>query len=325
MIKKVKIEEALGKPLLHDITGIFPGGFKGVMFERGHIIGQEDIDKLKDIGKNHVYVGDLGPGLVHEEDAALDLAKEVCGPGTYFTKPREGKIDIKAQSKGLLKINIGGLNAINSLGDYTIATVYNNNRQDIDDKLAGLRIVPLWTDQALVDRAIDLARKHFPIFEIRPFERLKVGTIITGSEIYYGRVKDAFEPVLRRKFSYFDTDILGFVKCPDDKSYIKEAMEEFLAQDVDLIVFTGGMSVDPDDLTPSVIKEASDRFIIQGVPIQPGNMLTLAMKGQTYLLGVPGASMHAQITSLDMVLPRIYAKEYLKREDFTVLGEGGLY
>lgn len=325
MIKKVPVEEAIGQALLHDITGIFPGGSKGVMFKRGHIIKDADIEKLKDIGKNNIYVGELEDGQVHEEDAALELARLVCGENTYYTDPKEGKVSIRAKEAGLLKINTTALNAINNLGDYTLATKYSNTRADKDQNIGGLRIVPLWTSEEIVERAKAICKESGPIFEVKKFQKLRIGNIITGSEVYYGRIEDAFEGVLRKKYEKYDCQILGFTKCPDEPTYIVDALDKYLEEGADLVVFTGGMSVDPDDLTPKIIKDNSDELIIQGLPIQPGNMLTLARKDQAYLLGVPGASIHSEITSLDMVLPRLFAREDLKRQDFTILGEGGLY
>lgn len=324
MIKKIKTEEAIGQPLLHDITGILESGFKGVVFKRNHIIKEEDIEALKDLGKDHVYVGDLDLDQVHEEDAVLEIKDLLGGENISTSEVSEGKVSLIADCDGVLVLNSQGLYEMNLVGDYTLATIKNFSPVKKGDKLCGARIVPLWTSRNQVDKAKDLAKTYQPIFQVYPYQALKVGIIITGDEVYTGRIKDRFEPVLRDKLGKFDADIIDVIKCPDDLEKIKEALAFYLSKDADLIIFTGGMSVDPDDLTPTAIKNSGAKMIIQGLPVQPGNMLTIGDLDGKILIGVPGATMHAPITSFDFALPRIFAKIQLKREDFIKMGEGGL-
>lgn len=324
MVNKIRVEDAIGLPLLHDITGILKSGFKGVVFRRNHIIGEEDVEVLKDLGKDHIYVGELESDEVHEEDAAIALAPLVSGENTSYSEPTEGKINLISDVDGLLEINSAGLKAINSIGDYTIASLPNYMEVKQDQKFAGLRIVPLWTKDSVVDEAKAIAKEHSPIFKVRPYGRLKVGIIITGSEVYYGRIVDLFEPVLRRKLGKYEADIIDVVKCPDELDWIIDAAKKILSEGADLIIFTGGMSVDPDDLTPTVIKSLADELITQGVPMQPGNMLTIGRAGEAFLIGVPGASIHANVTSFEVLLPKLFAGVEITREDMNALGEGGL-
>lgn len=324
MIKKIKTEDGVGYPLLHDITGILPDGFKGVVFKRNHIIKESDIEKLKDLGKEHIYVGELEEHQVHEEDAILELAPLIVGENIEYKKPSEGKISLKASSDGLFVIDSKGLQDINLVGDYTLATIPNYYKVRKGQNLVGARIVPLFTDREIVDKAKNIAENHKYIFQVKKFENLKVGIIITGDEVYYGRIQDKFEKVLRRKLSDYDCEILDVKFCPDDLEKIQEALDFYLENDADLVIFTGGMSVDPDDLTPTAIRNSKAEMIFQGVPIQPGNMLTVGKLENTYLVGVPGASINAPITSFDILLPRLFAKVEIKREDFMKMGEGGL-
>lgn len=324
MLKKVKVEEALGKPLFHDLTAILEDGFKGVAFKRGHIVKEEDIERLKNIGKENLFVGELEEGFVHEEDAIKEVADFLIGENITYKAPSEGKIGFKAKSNGLFVINRKGLLALNNEGDYTFATIPSYTKVDKGDNLVGGRIVPLFTKKEEVENIKKIGEKYSPIFEVKKFHKLKVGVIITGNEIYTGRIDDLFEPIIRNKLSDYDAEIIGVHKCPDDMNYIENIAEKYLKDGADLIVFSGGMSVDPDDITPSTIKDISDKLIIQGMPVQPGNMLTVGLKGETYLVGVPGASIHSKFTSFDIFLPRFFAKLDLKKEDFTELGEGGL-
>lgn len=324
MIKKVRTEDAIGQPLLHDITGILAGGFKGVMFKRNHVISKDDIETLKNIGKDHIYVGELSPDQVHEDDAAIALAPLVSGDNIKFDSPSEGKISLSSSVDGLLLVNTEALDGINSVGDYTIASLPNYMEVNEGQKLAGLRIVPLWTSKEIVENAIEITRTHGKIFNVLPYRKLKVGIVITGSEIFHGRIKDLFEPIVTPKIERFGGEIIGVEKCPDDLDIIMNTATKFLNSGAELIVFSGGMSVDPDDLTPTAIRELSDSFINQGVPLQPGNMLTIGYKGNCVLVGVPGASIHAPVTSFDVVLPRIFAGLKIVAEDLTILGDGGL-
>ena len=323
-MRKILVEDAVGQELCHDITGIFPDGKKGAMFKRGHIIRKEDIPLLLDIGKNHVFVWEPGAGEVHEDDAALAAAGAVCGDGVAFDeKPSEGKVQMYAERRGLFRVNRNALREINSIGDYTIACLPDLTDVAVGRKLGGIRIVPLVTSREIVDSLVKTAGGSSPVFTVLPYNKLKCGVIITGSEVYYGRIEDKFEPVMRKKLGRFDADFLGAVMCPDNLDMILSAITEFVANGAELILLTGGMSVDPDDLTPTAIRSCGARVVTRGVPMQPGNMLNIAYLGSTVLIGVPGASLHSPVTSLDVFLPRVFAGIEITPDDIPGLGEGG--
>ena len=322
-MKKIRVEDAIGQTLCHDLTGITDGK-KGVVFGRGHVIKPEDIPRLLDIGKNHVFIWEPEADEVHEEDAALAAAEAVCGPGVTADKtPSEGKILVYAASGGLFRVHREALRKINSTGDYTIACLPGMTGVQRGEKLGGIRIVPLVTKRENVEAVVKIARENFPVFTVLPYKKLRCGVIITGSEVYYGRIEDKFELIMRRKLENFSADYLGAVKCPDDLDMILEAIAGYKARGADLILLTGGMSVDPDDLTPTAIRSCGARVITQGMPIQPGNMLNIAYSDGTVLIGVPGASMHSPVTSLDVFLPRVFAGVEITRDDIPGLGEGG--
>ena len=323
-MRKIEVGEAVGQELCHDITGIFPDGKKGVMFKRGYVIESKDIPRLMDIGKNHVFVWEPDADEVHEDDAALAAAKAVCGDGISYDKIlSEGKSLMYAERRGLFHVNREALRKINSIGDYTITCLPDMTGVAEGQKLGGMRIVPLVTKRSNVDAAVKTASDNYPVFTVLPYKELKCGVIITGSEIYYGRIEDKFEPIMRKKLARFGADFLGAIKCSDDLDVILNAITEFRAKGADLILLTGGMSVDPDDLTPSAIRSCGARVITQGVPMQPGNMLTIAYLEDTVLIGVPGASMHSPVTSLDVFLPRVFAGIEITPDDIPGLGDGG--
>lgn len=322
-MRKITVEDAVGETLCHDMTGILEDGSKGVRFKRGHIIEHDDIPELLKIGKSHVFVWEPEADEVHEEDAGFSITRAVSGENVVYSGPSEGKFLISAASDGLFSVNSEALAAINAVDDFTIACRPGRTAVKKGDKLAGARIVPLVTKSDNVQEAVKIATDHFPVFSIKPFRPLKTGVIITGSEVYYGLIEDKFEAIMQKKLSKYKAEVLGYTKCPDELSVIMSAIENYMSQDAELILLTGGMSVDPDDLTPTAIRRSGARVITHGVPMQPGNMLMMGYLGKSMLIGVPGASMHSSVTSLDIFLPRIFAGEEILKEDITRLGEGG--
>lgn len=323
-MKKIHVKDAVGHALFHDMTAIMEGGFKGPRFKRGHIVTEEDIPVLLDMGKEHIFVWEENPDLVHEEDAAREVLEAACGENLEIGGPSEGKFAPRATCDGLFVLNREGLSAINHVPDYTFATLRRATPVCAGQAVAGCRIVPLVTTKERLRQAIEAARAHFPVFEVLPYKPLKTAILVTGGEIYSGRIQDAFEPILKKKLSAYGVVPEKAVICPDDAEFIEKRAREALEAGAELVLMTGGMSVDPDDVTPTVIRRVSEEFLFQGMPVQPGNMLTVGKVGGAYLVGVPGASMHAPVTSLDIFLPRIFAGLPFGAEDAVELGEGGL-
>ncbi|MCR5301374.1 MAG: molybdopterin-binding protein [Lachnospiraceae bacterium] len=321
-MEKVRVEEAVGLSLCHDITAMTPG-FKGPLFKRGHVIADEDIEKLLDIGKRHVYVGEIGPDLVHEEDCAIRLAAAVPVSGAHYEGPSEGKVLLISDTRGMLRVDTGLLERINLIGDITIAAMPDHSRIEEGDRLASMRIVPLFTKEIQIAEAEKLCSETL-LIKLLPYLEKTAGIIITGSEIYSGRIKDRFENVARQKLSYFPGKVLEAKICDDDTDMIIAAARELMDRGADLLVFSGGMSVDPDDLTPGAIKRLGADIVSYGVPSQPGNMTLVAYIGDIPVLGVPGAAIHLPTTVFDVLLPQIYTGQKFTKRDLVRLGEGGL-
>lgn len=323
-MKKVKVEDAVGMVLAHDLTKIVPGEFKGAAFKKGHIIKPEDIDKLKDMGKNHINVMELTENDIHEDDAAIRIGTAISGEGVYMTEPSEGKVTVKAKERGLLKINVEGLEAINDIDLIIVSTLHNNTVVEKDQAVAGTRIIPLTTEKEKIEKIEKICEELGKIVSVKKLNPLKAGIIVTGSEVYHGRITDKFGPVLEEKMKFYGGDVLGIKYAPDDFEMILDAINSFLEQGADIILTSGGMSVDADDVTPTAIRSASDKVITYGSPVLPGAMFMVAYKGDTPILGVPACGMYHRITALDLVLPRIMAGELISRKDITSLGHGGL-
>lgn len=321
-MKKIPVEQAVGMELCHDITEM-NAHFKGVAFPRGHIIRQEDIAHLLDIGKKTVFVWEEQAGEIHEDDCARRLAAMAPVEGAHYEGPAEGKVLLIADQRGMFRVNRPLLDRINAIGDITICTLPDHYPVEPGARLASMRIVPLVTKQEQIQQAEDLCRDT-RLLDLRPYQSRKIGVIITGSEIYHGRIQDRFEPVVRKKMAQYPSQILGVRLCDDDLDMIVQAARDFLDQGADFLIFTGGMSVDPDDLTPAAIRRLGADIVTHGVPAQPGNMTLVAYLGQVPILGVPGAAIKLPTTIFDVLLPQIFAGDKLTREDLRNLEDGGL-
>lgn len=323
-MKQIRIEDAVGYILSHDVTKIVPGEFKGRLFKKGHIIKEEDIEKLLDIGKEHIYVWEPKENELHENDAATRIKDLVLGEGcTISEEIKEGKIDFFADRQGVLKINKDLLLKLNMVGEIIVSTMHNNTPVKKGEKIGATRVIPLIINEEKIIEAENLIReKIIRVEEIKP---KKAVLITTGNEVYKGRIKDAFLPVMEEKLGYYGSEIIRQVILPDDKEMISENIIKAIEEDkVDVVICTGGMSVDPDDVTPSAIKDCNGEIVTYGAPVLPGAMFLLAYYKNTPILGVPSCAMYAKRTILDLVLPRVLADEKLTFEDIASYGNGGM-
>ena len=324
-MKLMKTEEAVGQVLCHDITQIIKGVTKDAVFRKGHVIKEEDIPVLLSVGKDHIYIWENNENMLHENDAAQILYDMCKNDHMRPSEVKEGKIELIAECDGLLKIKTEKLNAVNALGEMMIASRHGNFPVKAGDKLAGTRIIPLVIEKEKMKRAKEVAGDE-PIFEIKPFLKKKAGIVTTGNEVYYGRIQDTFTPVIEEKLSEYDVEIIGHELSDDNPEHITAGIEKLLKEGANMVICTGGMSVDPDDKTPLAIRNTGADMVTYGAPVLPGAMFLLAYYGENNIpiMGLPGCVMYSKRTIFDLVLPRVMAGEVLKKEDIDVLGEGGL-
>jgi len=323
MYKSVPVEKAVGMVLGHDVTRIVPGEFKGRAFKKGHVIRKEDIPMFLDIGKKHVYIIDLKDDFVHENDAALRIAKASSGHGITLTEPSEGRINFVSEKSGLLKINVEALKKINTIEDIVLATLHSNQQVGQGTSVAGTRIIPLAVHDNKIRNVEKICSDTFPVISIKPFRSLKIGLITTGSEVYSGRIEDKFGPVVKTKFAELGCEVIKQVFVSDDIKLTVDAIQQLIGEGVDLVAVTGGMSVDPDDQTPASIRAAGGKVLIYGVPVFPGAMFMLAHIGIIPVVGLPGCIMYYRANIFDLIIPRIAAGENVTREEVVSLGHGG--
>ncbi|MCR4817805.1 MAG: molybdopterin-binding protein [Fretibacterium sp.] len=324
-MKLMKTEDAVGQVLCHDITQIIKDVKKGPAFRKGHIITEEDIPILLSLGKDNIYIWEMDENRVHENEAAMILWDICRSEGMNHSEVKEGKVEIIAGREGLLKVNHELLNKLNSLGEMMIASRHGNFAVRPGDVIAGTRIIPLVIEKEKLERARETAAGS-PVFRILPFLHKKAGIVTTGNEVYHHRISDTFTPVVEEKLAEFGAEITGRETSPDDPEMEIACIRRLLDKGADMILCTGGMSVDPDDRTPFAIRCVADEVVTYGAPVLPGAMFMLAYRGKEHIpiMGLPGCVMYAKRTVFDLVLPRIMAGEVLKKADIDSLGQGGL-
>jgi molybdenum cofactor synthesis domain-containing protein len=324
-MKSIETKNALGLTICHDITEIIVGEHKKVAFKRGHVVRSEDIPHLLRLGKEHLFVwSDNQEGWLHEDEAARRITAAISGPGVVSGAPAEGRINLKSSRRGLAVIDLDLLEEINSVPDVTVATIHTMREVTEGRLLAGTRVVPLCVPETAIEKVEELCLARPPLITVRPFESRRIGVVATGGEVYHGRVKDGFGPILKEKFAHWGGEIIAQTLTPDDPQEIARAIEKMIDAGAAIVAVTGGMSVDPDDKTPAAIRTVSTEIVTYGAPVYPGAMFMLGYRGDIAVMGLPGCVMYARASIFDLIAPRIMAGLRLSRRDFIHLAHGGL-
>ncbi len=323
-MKVVPVRESVGMFLAHDMTQIIPGEFKGAAFKKGHIVQEEDVPRLLNMGKEHIAIIEFNDGTIHEDDAALRLGQAASGIGVEYVGASEGKATMTATQSGLLKINVPVLQEINELGEMMMATLHTDTMVTKGTLVGSTRIIPLSIENEKLIKMEELCARSKPIVEVLPLKKFKVGVVTTGNEIFYGRIEDKFGDVIREKFAELGSEVFKQVFSRDDSDMIAKCILGLIEEGADIITVTGGMSVDPDDVTPEGIGKTGAKFVSYGAPTLPGAMFLLSYLGDVPVLGLPGCIMYSHRTVFDLVVPKLMVGERLTPKDISKLGHGGL-
>lgn len=325
MIKTIKLKDAVGTKLAHDITEIRPGEFKGAAFQKGHTVCNEDLCRLQKLGKNHLYIIDLEDDEIHENEAVAIMAGALAGEGVgWKNEPNEGKIGLVAERDGLLSIDTASLAAFNMIEDVMCATLHNHTLVKDGDLVAATRAIPLVMKRGPIERAAAIAGQNGGVVSVRSLRHGSAGLIITGNEVYHGLIQDRFAPILTRKLTGLGCKVNRTSFAPDDTEIIREEICAHIELGCDLILLSGGMSVDPDDVTRKGIRMAGAQEIHYGAAALPGAMFLVAYIDNVPLIGVPACGLHHRVTVLDLILPRILSGEHISKKELAFLGHGGL-
>jgi len=322
-VKTVRVDDAENCVCCHDITKIVPGEFKGRIFKKGHVITKADIPELHKLGKEHIYVWEVEDGQIHENEAAVRIANAVKGQGLDCTEPVEGKILLTAQHDGLCVINEEVLLQVNMVKDIMVATRSNLRLVKKGDQIAGLKAIPLTIDEKLLEQVDEICR-NVEMIAVKSLHALKTGVIITGNEVYTGLIQDKFGPFLQVKLAEYGCSVMSQKFLPDDPQKIAQTIQEMANNGAELILTTGGMSVDPDDVTPKGIRDSGATIISYGMPVLPGAMLLVGYLGDIPILGLPGGVMYSKRSALDLLLPLIIAGEKMTQQRIVKFSLGGL-
>ena len=313
-ITQIPLEQAVGLPLAHDLTQIdAKNRKKSARFKKGQIITEADLETLRSMGRENLSVMELSPGDVHEDDAAMQLGEALCGENLRVTPPAEGRCNLVAETSGMLCYLAETVNRVNQDPDWVLSALAPNRPVLKGQVVAGFRIRPLVLEDYRVERAVAVVRGSKP-FAVLPFRPLRVGLVTTGKEIVDRRVEDAFRPKLLEKLERLGGGaLMGQRFCTDSLELISEAIGAFLDEDADVIICTGGMSVDADDKTPGAIRSRCRRIAFQGTPALPGAMLMLGWAKSpkdgrdVAVIGAPACVAFDDRTALDKLLPFIFA------------------
>ncbi len=323
-MKLVKTQDAVGHVLCHDMTQIIRGVTKDARFRKGHVVREEDIPVLLSMGKEHLYIWERTPGMLHEDEAADRLRAMCQGPNMHPTPVKEGKIELVADCDGLFRVDVARLEAANGVDELMIATRHTNTPVRRGDKLAGTRVIPLVVEEEKL-RLAETAVGERPLLEVLPYKLRTAGVVTTGSEVAQGRIQDTFTPVIIDKLATYGIEVTCQCAPGDDMEAITRAVLDFKAAGVDLVLCTGGMSVDPDDRTPGAIKATGAEIVTYGAPVLPGAMFLLGyFDDGTPVMGLPGCVMYAKATVFDLVLPRVAAGVRVTKGELKGMGHGGL-
>lgn len=325
MLDRVRLHDAVGTELAHDITEIRPGEFKGPAFRKGHVVCDEDLCHLQKLGKNHLYRVELEEDEIHENQAAAILAEALAGDGiAWKDDPREGKIELLAAVDGLLRVDTAALAAFNMVDEVMCATIHNHIHVRKGERVAATRAIPLVMKRTPIERAAAIAQQNGAVVSVHTLTQARVGLVITGNEVYQGLIEDGFAPILTEKVTALGSNVEEVAFAPDDVDAISDAIRSHVDRGCGLILLSGGMSVDPDDVTRQGIHEAGATEMHYGAAVLPGAMFLVAYLKDIPLLGVPACGLFHRVTVLDLVLPRILAGEHIGKKELAFLGHGGL-
>ncbi len=354
--KTIPVTEAVGTVLAHDITEMRKDEFKGRAFRKGHVVREEDVCHLQRLGKERLFVLEIAEDEMHEDEAAFALAEALMGEGVDIGgEPKEGKITLRAARDGLLRINREALLDFNLLGDVMCATLHDAAIVRKGQAVAGTRTIPLVVKRDIISRASEIGSRAGKVIHVKEMKKPRAGVVITGNEVYSGRIKDCFAPVITEKVKSFGGEIVGLHYAPDEESIIEKRLGELIDAGADLLITTGGMSVDPDDVTRFAIGRLGASEITYGSAVLPGAMVLVAyiekVAGERHggalqpsspdvrecpafktsdppakipVLGIPACGMYSKMTVFDLIFPRILAGEEIGRKELAELGHGGL-
>lgn len=320
-LKNIPIDQSIGMILVHNIMDA--DGHKALA--KGHLVRAKDIEKLRALGKQSVYAAMLDHSDVREDDAAARAARAVIGGNIELNKPSGGRVNFYAAQRGFLRVNTDVLARINALNGITLATISRYTPVAQKKMVATLKTIGLALPEATLRAVEEIVREAGTVLSIAPAQNQKVAIILTGSENGKAKVQATFSPPIRARLEELGAQVIAEDYVAEDEGAIANAIDQAARADAQMIVLAGETSVmDADDITPRGIKQAGGDIELYGAPVEPGNLLLLAYRGDVPILGAPGCVKSRETNVVDLILPRLIAGERVTSADVNALAEGGL-
>ena len=321
----MKVEEAIGKRAAHDLS-VVTAEVKGTLVKRGDVIKDADVNALKEAG--HDFIAVLDPqgrelDVIWEDEAVVELANAVAGDGCEVTYAGEGKAFVFAERCGVLGIDDERVRRVNLSTDFRLITRRGGSWVNRGDLVYVVDLIPLHITRQDMEKAMKAAGLERAVKVVESLG-LSAGLVVTGTEVYEGRIKDLAEDKVRAKLEMYGCKLTDKVIAPDDEAVISRAVSD-MASSHDLVVVTGGMSVDPTDVTSRAVLATGAKLVIYGFPIKPTTMSLLAYLNGKPVIGLSsGIIRFADENVLDVLLPRICSGGSWSKEELAALGNGGI-
>lgn len=299
----------LGMVLTHDVAGV----------RKGTVLSAEHLEALR--GARDLHLVQLATGDVHEDEAAVRLGRAIAGPGVVVGRPVQSQVRLLAAHRGLLRVREGSVNKMNVVGPLSVFTLVDGQAVDAGDEVAGAKVTPVAVSEARLARAEAVAARG-PVVLVLPFRPLR--TLVIATEKLKPRARELFRAAVRKKLDWYGAALLGVQEVARSESAVREGYRAAQAADAELVLFAGASSIDPLDPAYVELRRAGGRVLRQGAPMHPGSMLWLGRLGRAAVLGVASCAGFGRSTSLDLVLPFVFAYGEADAAHVRRLGHGGL-
>ncbi len=313
------IQDCVGAIVAHTIRD------GGVMLKKGHKLTGEDIRELALAGVEQIVAALPEPGDIGENEAADKIGAAIQQDNIRKSGAATGRVNLYAESDGLLTLNETGIHALNNLDErITFATLPHMAPVRAGQMMATIKIIPFALPENLVRTASDLALSQ-GLMKIWPFRAKATGLIQTRHGRKSDKSQEKTADRLSRRLKQLGSRLKLRVSCAHEESAIAAAIKGLIKNDCELIVIFGASAIsDRKDVVPAAIETSGGVIERLGMPVDPGNLLLLAAIDDVAVIGAPGCAKSPKLNGFDWVLERILAGIKPKSEDIALMGPGGL-
>ena len=316
----VPVAECAGAILAHGMR------VAGGVLKKGRVLGAEDAAALRDAGHTEVVVARLEADDVAEDVAAATLATALAGEGVGVGRPFTGRCNLLSQSDGLLLVDAHGLDRMNRVDEaMTVASLAAHARVSAHQLLATVKIIPF----AVPSRRLRQAEAALPsdqaALRVAAFQPMDVALVQTQLPGTRDRVLDKTAKVIGQRLEALGSRLLWEERCQHREQALTRTLAELLAGGPQMVLIVGASAiVDRRDVVPAAVVGVGGRLDHFGMPVDPGNLLLLAHRGDTPILGLPGCARSPKFNGFDQVLERLLAGLPVVAADIMAMGVGGL-